>query len=160
MSCYDITFRAMDMYKYSNMSYNTFLCVYSACGPSVTLLPMRQQRAAAAAVGSAQFELVEVEVTEESSSSIIPPPTPQRGRLNRGSSSLLAPSTLVRQKCMRQRPSAAAPTPAAGSAGVSRTNSMRRLQAWVVTQSPPYRRQSKTMQSNDLIMSSHGTACL
>ena len=139
------------------------LCVYSACGPSVTL-PMRQQRAAAAAVGSAQFELVEVEVTEESSSSIIPPSPPpppsQRRRLNRGSGSLLAPSTLVRQKCMRQRPSAAAPTPAAGSAGVSRTNSMRRLQAWVVTQSPPYRRQSKTMQSNDLIMSSHGTACL
>ena len=136
------------------MRYNTFLCVYSVCGPSVTL-PMRQQRAAAAAVGSAsaaaQFELVEVEVTEESSSSIIPPPPPppQRGRLNRGSSSLLAPSTLVRQKCMRQRPSAAAPTPAAGSAGVSRTNSMRRLQAWVVTHSPPYRRQSKTMQSND-----------
>ena len=118
---------------------------------------MRQQRAAAA-VGSAQFELVEVEVTEESSSSIIPPPPPQRRRLNR-SSSLLAPSTLVRQKCMRQRPSAV-PTPAAGSAGVSRTNSMRRLQAWVVSQSPPYRRQSKTMQSNDLIMSSHGTACL
>ena len=133
------------------MGYDTFLCVHSACGPSVTL-PMRQQRAAAAAVGSAsaaaQFELVEVEVTEESSSSIIPlPPPPQRARLNRGSS-LLAPSTLVRQKCMRQRPSAV-PTPAAGSAGVSRTNSMRRLQAWVVTQSPPYRRQSKTMQSND-----------
>lgn len=146
------------MYEYSNMSNNTFLCVYSACGPSVTL-PLRQQRAAAA-VGSAQFELVEVEVTEESSSSIIPPPPPpQRGRLNRGSGSLLAPSTLVRQKCMRQRPSAV-PTPATGSAGVSRTNSMRRLQAWVVTQSPPYRRQSKTMQSNDLIMSPHGMACL
>ena len=140
------------------MRYNTFLCVYSACGPSVTL-PTRQQRAAA--VGSAQFELVEVEVTEESSSSIIPPPPPpsQRLRLNRGSGSLLAPSTLVRQKCMRQRPSAV-PTPAAASAGVSRTNSMRRLQAWVVSQSPPYRRQSKTMQSNDLIMSLHGTACL